>query len=259
MLTFTAYDGLPAWEQWLHSLHLLLCAFAVLLGLIPLVTPKGSAEHKLGGLIYVPVSLAGLALASWMAWAEQSLVLFCFNSFCAYLLLSGWRAVHEQAQPRWIDWLIPGGLVALAMLIILQNLWHPLDDMRKALCLMFFAFNGCYLGGRDLCRLRRKARMRSSPLLAIFSIQPDGQTGWMGRHIAGMVGSLLANLSVIVLTLLPLELHWLWPATLITLSLLIALQDYRRKSRLRRTMARIIQPDFAKSRRKPSEPFRRAA
>ena len=111
---FSAYAGLPFSEQLLHGLHFMLCSFAVLTACVPLLTQKGSFEHKFGGMIYLPLSLAALTLACFMAWREASFVLFCFDAFCAYLLLSGWRAVHESDRPKLIDWAIPAGLFLLS-------------------------------------------------------------------------------------------------------------------------------------------------
>jgi hypothetical protein len=84
-----AYDTLPFFDQAMHGLHFMLCAFAVLVGCMPLLTAKGSLEHKFFGLIYLPLSALALALACVMAWREASMVFFCFICFCAYLLLSG--------------------------------------------------------------------------------------------------------------------------------------------------------------------------
>ena len=47
----------------------------------------------------------------------------------------------------------------------------------------------------------------------------------------------MANLSVVVLTLLPIELHWLWPAMLIALAIGIALEQRRKQMRIRAAMA----------------------
>ena len=134
----------------------MMCCFAVLIACVPLLTDKGSIEHKFAGFIYLPLSFVALALAGVMAIRESSLLLFCFDAFCAYLLLSGWRAVHEKESPRLIDWLIPISLVALALLACFYALVQ--NDGRSSLYLFFFAFNAAYLGWRDLNHLRRRAR-----------------------------------------------------------------------------------------------------
>ncbi len=144
----SAYDGLPDSEQLLHGLHFMLCSFAVLVACVPLGTSKGSLEHKLAGYIYLPLSFAALMLASWMAWSESSFVLFCFNAFCLYLLLSGWRAVHEGEKPTLIDWAIPVGLVGIALAIAVHALPSP-TKVRAAFICSGFALNGFYLAWRD--------------------------------------------------------------------------------------------------------------
>ena len=57
------------------ALHFMICCFAVLIACVPLMTIKGSTEHKFAGLVYLPVSLCALLLASFMAWREASAVL----------------------------------------------------------------------------------------------------------------------------------------------------------------------------------------
>ncbi len=212
----------------------MLCSFALLVACIPLLTEKGSVEHKFSGLIYVPISMVALLLASWMAWRESSLVLFTFNCFCAYLLMSGWRAVHEDKSPSIIDWIIPGSLSAVALGVTLQALIN--DQGLRSFYLLFFAMNAFYLS---------------------WQAQP---AAWMGRHIAGMVGSVIANLSVIVLTLLPLSLHWLWPVMLIVIGAMIAYKEHQKKLRVRQAMATILQPKFrARYTKAKDDDIRRAA
>jgi hypothetical protein len=237
----SAYEGLPALDQTLHGVHFMMCAFAVLVACIPLLTQKGSAEHKFSGLIYLPLSLGALGLASFMAWREASVLLFCFNAFCAYLLLSGWRAVHEKETPKLIDWLIPICLLILGFCTTIYALVQ--NDGRSSLYLFVFAFNAFYLSWRDLRHLSRRARIRKHrQFFGAFDIVHAAE--WINRHVAGMVGSLMANMSVVVLTLLPLSLHWLWPASLITLAGIIAFKQRRRKAAVNKVVAKVFHPQF---------------
>ncbi len=206
-----------------------------------MATEKGSLEHKCAGLIYLPLSLLALLLASAIAWQEQSIVLFCFNSFCVYLLMSGWRAVHEGASPDRLDWAIPLSLMILVGAILLKVLFLPYGPGN--LYLAFFALNGGYLVFRDFRHLQQRALKARYNILDIFLHGQRLDTeGWMGRHIAGMVGSATANLSVIVLTLLPVSLHWLWPVTLLAAALFVARQQKEKRRRL--ALARKFGIDF---------------
>ncbi|MGE3623160.1 MAG: hypothetical protein AB7H77_04725 [Bdellovibrionales bacterium] len=250
---------MPPIDQALHSIHFLLCAFAVLVACIPLLTPKGSLEHKFGGKLYLPFSFAALSLASYMAWHEASLLLFCFDAFCLYLLLSGWRAIHEKETPRLIDWLIPAGLFALAGAVTFMAMFQ--NNEKTTLYLFLFAFNAFYLSLRDLAILQKRAHwLKNQVFFAGRRFGLPQTTEWLNRHIAGMAGSFMANLSVVALTLLPLSLHWLWPVTLVTLAGGIAYSQHRRKARVRKTVAAIIHPAFhASARKRMDENLRRAA
>ncbi len=242
MPTFSAYDTLPFFDQLLHGAHFMLCSFALLIACIPLLTEKGTPEHKFGGLIYVPVSMMALLLASWMAWRESSLVLFTFNCFCAYLLMSGWRAVHEDALAVTLD--------------------AVLDDQgMRSFYLLFFAMNAFYLSWRDWQHLKSRINLQRYKLfLGSLSTKEMQPASWMGRHIAGMVGSVIANLSVIVLTLLPLSLHWLWPVALLLIGAAIAYRERQKKLRVRQAMATILQPKFrARYAKTKDDDIRRAA
>jgi hypothetical protein len=237
---FDAYQSLPLADQFLHSLHFVLCALAVVVACAPLRMEKGSPEHKAAGMVYLPLSLIALLLGSVMAWREHSLVLFCFDSFCAYLLLSGWRAVHEKDAPDLLDWVLPSSLFVLAVAVTMHALFY--DEGRRSLYLLVFALNAFYLCRRDFRHLKHRAGWhRNRVFLAALEFSP-GHESWMSRHIAGMAGSAIANLSVVVLTLLPLRLHWLWPVTLILGALWIAYRQKAKKRRLRPT--RVFAPVF---------------
>jgi hypothetical protein len=259
MPSFSAFQGLPFADQMLHGLHFMLCAFSVLVACIPLLTPKGSPEHKFGGMIYMPIALAALLLASYVAWREASLVLFCFNSFCAYLLLGGWRAVHEKEKPELIDWAIPTSLLALSVGVTLHALIY--DEGMRSFYLLFFALNGFYLAARDWRHLRRRAYIQKHKIFLVDASFGTAPTGWINRHIAGMAGSVMANLSVVVLTILPISLHWLWPASLIGLACIISWRERQKKARLRAAFPTGLQAKFApgSGRVKRGDDIRRAA
>jgi uncharacterized membrane protein YfcA len=257
----SAYADLPFYDQMLHGFHFMLCCFAVLVALIPLLTEKGSAEHKLAGLVYLPLSLVALTLASYMAWRESSAVLFCFNCFCAYLLMSGWRAVHESETPDRIDWMIPVSLFALAIGVTVHAL---LDDQgMRSFYLLFFALNAFYLAWRDVRHLRQRAYWaKHKNFFADSHFGAAQPASWLGRHIAGMVGSMLANLSVVILTLLPLEWHWVWPVSLIFLSGYVAQKEQQKRQQIRKALAVILQPKFKRDKplhARDNQDIRRAA
>lgn len=259
MPVFSAYSGLSPFSQTLHDLHIMLCAFAVLTGCASLMVRKDGGEHKFFGLIYLPLSLLALVLASYLAWIENSMVLFCFNAFCAYLLLSGWRATHEEGAPDVIDLFIPGSLFLLAAAVTIWVMGS--DDGLRSTYLLFFAANAFYLSWRDAQHLRERFYWGRHRIF--FAGLPFGalrSSHWIGRHMAGMVGSLLANLSVLVLTLLPLSLHFLWPAGLMVAGAYIAWRERRKKLRLRQSMPAAFQMRKDRARAKQGEPvIRRAA
>src|SRR5262249_9757582 len=126
--------------------------------------------------------------------------------------------------------------------------------------LLFFAMNGYVLSIRDFHHLRRRAKAYQQ--LSAFLPNINSVTGeWMGRHIAGMVGSMLANLSVVVLTLLPLSLHWLWPVGLLLAGAYIADKERKKKQRVIKAIPPVLQPKFGvvRHRRNDDEDVKKAA
>jgi hypothetical protein len=240
----SAYAGLPETEQLLHGLHFMLCSFAVLIACVPLGTPKGSFEHKLAGYIYLPLSFTALSLAGWMAWSESSFVLFCFNAFCLYLLLSGWRAVHEKEKPTAIDWAIPTGLIGIALAVAVHV--AITDEGTRSLYLFGFALNGFYLAWRDMKHLQRRNAWHWQRMFLSETFMDASAAAWMNRHVAGMIGSVIANTSVVVLTLLPLELHWIWPTGLMIAGSWIWWKDRQKKMRVKHALAPILRPGFGR-------------
>ncbi len=262
MFSLSAYADLPWLDQLLHMTHFLLCGLAVLIACIPLLAEKGSAGHKLGGMIYIPIAMAALILSTFIAWREQNSILFCFNCFCSYLLLSGWRAVHEGKTPGTIDWIIPGILFMLGAIVA----WYAManDLGLRSFYLLVFSANAFFLSWRDWRHLRRRATLSKHKIF--FSSSYYGATAplssWISRHVSGMVGSVLANLSVIVLTLLPLELHWLWPVSLILMAAWVRWKQLEKRRRVSDALPEILKPNFAKSphsRRSGNNDIRRAA
>ncbi len=257
----STYNALSFTDQLLHGIHFMLCSFAVLVACVPLFTAKGSDEHKIGGRLYIPVSCAAFTLASFMAYRESSLVLFCFNCFCAYLLLSGWRATHEKENPTLIDWLIPGGLFILAVGVSLHALIE--DEGKRSFYLLFFALNAFYLSLRDFQHLRRRRTWFQRKIFLVTGDAPGAihAADWLNRHITGMIGSVMANLSVVVLTLLPIRLHWIWPVGLIIAAAAIGWRERQKKLRARRTVPPIFRPTYGYGvvRPRPDEDIRRAA
>jgi hypothetical protein len=262
MPILSAYQDLSFTAQMLHGLHFMLCTFAVLAASVPMLTAKGSAEHKFGGLVYVPIAGSALLLGSAIAWHETSLILFCFNSFCAYLLFSGWRAVHEKEKPELVDWAIPGSLFVLSIAVTLYALIY--DEGLTSFYLFFFALNAFYLAQRDWRHLKSRAFVEKNRVFLVDISFGKPPMQWLNRHIAGMAGSALANLSVVVLTLLPLSLHWLWPTTLVVLALFIARREAKKRAHLRAALAPILKPafmptGFAKPRQGDEKDWKRAA
>lgn len=213
-----ADSTMPVLDWSLQLTHLTGVMVALLIGLLPLATTKGSKTHREAGQIYLVCSLLVFALGIVIAWRQATLLLFCFHGFFAYMLLSGWRALYRPARPTWVDWGILGILLAVTLAVATFALRQP--DPRAALCFALFALGSLGMVGHEARDLWTPSRLKS---------------GWLNRHVAGMVGSLVAHFAVIAGSFLPTHWQWALPVTLALLATAIALRHrWRREARTRR-------------------------
>jgi hypothetical protein len=205
----------------LTTAQIVFAALAVATALIPLLANKGSATHRRGGQFFVAVNLLALPCGLVLAWLQQAPLLFCFHGFILYLLLSGWRAAQNRPVGV-IDAIIPGLLVVIATMVLLAT-HHA--SYQQTIFLILFALHAFGLAAHDW-RLLQQSQTQ--------------QRRWLTRHIGGMLGAVAANISVIAVTFLPNNWHWLWPAVLVLAAGVIAWRQWRRQQ----TRAILFTPDL---------------
>lgn len=210
---------------------------AVLAALIPLRMEKGSILHKIGGRIYLWVAVIACLAGIFLAAVETRLLLFSFQCFLLYLLVAGWRALQpDDVNFIWLDLGLVAGLVALACLMFGVALVQP--DPKQTFYLGFFALAAGMLAWQDLGRWhQQRAWQRVASFFGAVHRPMPPNVNWLGRHVSLITGSVIMNLSVVVLTLLPLSLHWIWPVLLMIAAILVA---HRHESRRRQQLRDIL-------------------
>jgi hypothetical protein len=209
------YAGLPAFDQFLHQLHFALAALASAIALLPITTAKGGTMHRLGGFLYLPVAGLVMFLGLFMAMREANILLFSFSGFIAYLVLTGFLATHNKGKAQNSDWLCPTLLLFVVAGIIL-HLPHVQMDWR-GIALSLFAI---HLFGMAI---------KEAFTLFYLDIRLWRQQ-WMTRHVTGMAGSWIACLSIVALTLIPYQYHWVWSATLLAMAAMAAVAQPRKRT-----------------------------
>ncbi len=202
-----ADSTLPVLDWSLQLTHLTGVIVALLIGVLPLITVKGSKTHREAGQIYLVCSLLVFALGLVISWRQTAPLLFCFHGFFAYMLLSGWRALYRASRPGWVDWAILGILLAVTVAVAGVALRQP--DPRAALCFALFALGSLGMLGHEARDLWTPSRLKN---------------GWLNRHVAGMVGSMVAHFSVIAGSFLPSDWQWALPVALAVIAAYIGLR-----------------------------------
>lgn len=232
---FSVYDTLSPLGQALHSAHVLFSALAVALALIPLLTEKGSLPHRWGGRVFLGLSIFACLIGFALGLQEHSLLMLAFQTFFAYLLLGGWRAVRRDIDRLMqLDILLIVTLAALACVMFGAALIT--DDPLRRFYMAFFAICAAVMGWRDALRLQKYlAWRRLRHFLGSFEAPPDH---WLSRHAGMVIGSVIVNVTVVVLSFLPHDWHWLWPVLLLVASWLMIERQSRQRHKQLRELAR---------------------
>lgn len=190
---------------------------AVAVGLLPLLTRKGSRLHRLGGKLFA-IFMAALLACAWVMTVLHFRTYFAALSATATItLFSGLRVLgrkrpdlRPEDRAGWLDWLVTAGvlLIGLSVLVLLLT-GRPDGPPAVSWALVYAALA---YGGWDLWRFLRPTDWPFSTNL------------WLYEHLAKMLsayGAVLSAFSGNFLTALAPPWSQLWP-TLIFQPLAIA-------------------------------------
>jgi uncharacterized membrane protein len=189
------------------ALHIICGLFAVVAGLLPIVTRKGSRLHRASGWIFT--SLMGVMLAC--AWVMTALH---FNAYFAALtatatitVFSGVRVLkrkrpdlHRADRARAIDWILTLAVVGVGLwVLVLILLGRAGPNAAVSAALVYGALT---YGGWDLWRFLRPTDW------------PFSRNLWTYEHLVKMLsayGAVMSAFSGNFLTFLPTPWSQLWP------------------------------------------------
>jgi uncharacterized membrane protein len=202
---------------------------AVLVGVMPILTRKGSRLHRLSGRVFA-VLMTILLVCAWAMTALRPNAYFLGLSATASLaLFSGLRVLGRKRpdlraadRARLLDWIATIGIVGVGLLIIGLALTGHSDAPPQILIAL--AYGSLSLGGWDLWRFARPTDW------------PFSQDLWMYEHLWKTLGAYSAVLSAFsgnFLRFLPPPWSALWPTVLfqsLSLIWLVALLVRKRRS-----------------------------
>lgn len=184
------------------------CGFIlVAVGLLPILTRKGSRLHRWAGRTFV-VLISALLTAAWVMTALRFNAYFAALSATATLtVFSGTRVLRRKRPDRdprqratWLDWAATLAVVGVGAWVLTLLLTGRTTSPRPTTIALVYA---CFVyGGWDLWRFARPTDWPFSPNL------------WTYEHLVKMLsayGAVLSAFSGNFLTFLPTPWSQLWP------------------------------------------------
>ncbi|GAB4035686.1 DUF2306 domain-containing protein [Spirosoma gilvum] len=197
-------------------LHIATGSIALLVGLIPMFSKKGSRLHNRAGLVYVycmiTVAITALLLCGLQPFKMMRLFLTGIAIFSFYLSMTGWRATKQKKSgPSSFD----KGLTFVTLLVSLAMIGfggYLLLTYGASFFPILFSFFGALtmvFAGRDLQ----------------FMAKPVEKMHWFFQHFTRMGGSYIATFTAALVTNLPRLLpstapEWMYTAGWIVPSLI---------------------------------------
>lgn len=172
-------------------LHIVTGITALLVGLIPMFSKKGSRLHNRAGLIYVycmiTVAISALLLCALQPFKMMRLFLTGIAMFSFYLSMTGWRATKQKkAGPTTGDRMLTylTLLVSVAMVSFgIYLMSQPTDVFFPTLFTFFGVLTGVFAG-------------RDYRLIG----QPAEKMHWFFQHVTRMGGSYIATFTAALVT-----------------------------------------------------------
>ncbi|AEI47403.1 hypothetical protein [Runella slithyformis] len=179
--------------------HIAVGFLALAVGLVPMLSKKGSRLHNVTGLIYywsmVVVAVSAVVLVFLSPVTDGRLFLTGIAVFSFYLCFTGRRSLKQRNNEpvRWYDWGISGLMAATAGAMVSYGLYHLsslwLEGKFESIGVLFIVF-GFFAGSNARYDFKRYR----SPDTAKY-----GKREWFFMHIVRMCGSYIATFTAFAL------------------------------------------------------------
>ncbi|AKD58790.1 DUF2306 domain-containing protein [Spirosoma radiotolerans] len=171
--------------------HIATGCIALLVGLIPMFSKKGSLLHNRAGLIYVycmiTVAVTALLLCGLQPFRMMRVFLTGIAVFSFYLCMTGWRATKQKKSgPTQFDKLLTYLTLVVSGLMISFGIYLMLVN-GGAFFPIVFSFFGVLTGVFAMKDVRQMAR-------------PTEKMHWFFQHFTRMGGSYIATFTAALVT-----------------------------------------------------------
>lgn len=197
-------------------IHITTGVIALLVGLIPMFSKKGSRLHNRAGLIYVycmiTVAITALLLCVLQPFKMMRLFLTGIAIFSFYLSMTGWRATKQKRSgPQQADKILTYLTLAVSILMVGFGVYLMMTNGASFFPILFsfFGILTFTFAGRDVQAMYR----------------PTEKMHWFFQHFTRMGGSYIATFTAALVTnvgrILPTHapewmatLSWIAPAVI---------------------------------------------
>ncbi len=212
---------------------------ALLAGLIPLLSKKGSRRHKFTGKIFVYSMLLVCLTAIALSILNPNIFLLLIGIFSLYLTLTGYRALRlKNAGPEWPTWFDYNLSFAMILcgigLLLYAFADIPVGSLPFNPILLSFGCIGLTLAAIDLRLMRQTKQQRPY--------------AWFFRHLTRMLAAYIAASTAFLVVNaasmfaqasgLLMLLAWLGPTLIGTMGIIVWTAYYRRRFKTARRMLR---------------------
>ncbi|GAB4037196.1 DUF2306 domain-containing protein [Spirosoma jeollabukense] len=188
--------------------HIATGVIALLIGLVPMYSKKGSRLHNRAGLIYVycmiAVAVSALLLCVLQPFKMMRLFLTGIAIFSFYLSMTGWRATKQKKfGPQQTDKILTYLTLAVSVLMVGFGVYLMASNGASFFSILFsfFGILTFTFAGRDIQAMNR----------------PTEKMHWFFQHFTRMGGSYIATFTAALVTnnsrILPINAPE-WMATL---------------------------------------------
>jgi uncharacterized membrane protein len=165
---------------------------ALLVGLIPMFSKKGSRLHNRAGLVYVycmiTVAITALLLCALQPFRMMRLFLTGIAIFSFYLSMTGWRATKQKKTgPTNSDRVLTYVTLAVSVLMVGFGVYLTIQNGTTFFPILFTFFGGL-TGVFAMQDVRR------------FGVQPTEKMHWLFQHFTRMGGSYIATFTAALVT-----------------------------------------------------------
>jgi len=192
------------------ALHIAAGLAACVVGLAPILTPKGSRLHRLSGRVFVGLMATLLACAWLMTALKFSPYFLALSATATMTLFSGVRVLRRKRpdlrrsdRARPLDWIVTLAVVGIGLWVLALVVTGQTGDLAAVSSAL--AYGALVYGGWDLWRFARPTDWPFSPNL------------WNYEHLTKMLGAYGAVLSAFsgnFLPFIPTPWSQLWPTFL---------------------------------------------